>query len=189
LHRARNLADEDSAIRDSIPVTALPRTLLDLGAELDQERLGQVIERAERLGLFDLRPVESLLSRAGGHRGAGRLRRALALYQDDPAFVRSRLERRFLDLVRASDLPPPSTNLFIGEFELDVYWPEERFAVELDSFEFHGTREAFEDDRRRQEELKLAGIEMLRVTWRRLDEDPEGLVERIGTLLERRRRQ
>ena len=170
-------------------MTTLPRTLLDLAASLSAERLEKVIGRAERLGLFDLRPVEALLLRAGGHRGAGRLRRALAHYRDDPAFVRSELERRFLALIRSSDLPVPSTNIFVEGYEVDAYWPESRFAVELDSFEFHHTREAFESDRRRQEELKLAGVEMIRVTWQRLEENPKGLVERIGTLLARRRGQ
>ncbi len=50
-----------------------------------------------------------------------------------------------------------------------MYWARERFAVELDSFEFHRGRAAFERDRVRQEELKLAGIEMIRVTSRRID--------------------
>ena len=93
---------------------------------------------------------------------AGALRRALALYQPDPSFTRSRFERRFRRRVIAAGLPAPSMNFNVAGYELDAYWPDLRFAVELDLFETHGTRAAFERDRVRQEELKLLGIEMIR---------------------------
>ncbi len=148
-----------------------------------------MIERAEELRLFDLRGVDTLLQRAGGHPGVGRLRHALAIYRDDPAFSRSRLERRFLDLVRSAGLATPSMNFNECGYELDVYWRAERFAVELDVYETHGTRAAFEEDRLRQENLKLMGIEMIRVTGPRLDREPHKVIERVAALLEQRRRQ
>ena len=80
-------------------------------------------------------------------------------------------------------------NFGVGEYELDAYWQAERFAVELDVYETHGSRAAFERDRVRQEDLKLRGIEMVRVTGARLDREPERVVERIAALLSQRRRQ
>ena len=53
LHRSRALADEDRALVEGIPATALPRTLLDLAATVRPDRLQRAIERAEELGLFD----------------------------------------------------------------------------------------------------------------------------------------
>jgi len=188
LHYAR-LGDEDRAVCDGIPVTSVPRTLLDYAAMTTDARLERAVERSEERRQFDLRAVEALLARAGSHRGAGRLRRALAIYRDDPAFTRSGLEGRFRDLVRRSDLPMPSANFWVGEYELDAYWPEERFAVELDVYETHGTRAAFESDRRRREDLKLAGIETIQITGPRLDREPTKVIERIAALLEQRRRQ
>lgn len=188
LHFAR-LTDEERAVCDGVPVTAVPRTLLDSAAILPVSRLDRVIERSEELRLFDLRRVDELLRGAGSHPGAGRLRRALAIYRDEPAFTRSRLERSFLDLVRSAGLPAPSMNFNEGDYELDAYWPDERFAVELDVYETHGGRAAFERDRLRHEDLKLRGIEMVRVTGSRLDREPEQVVERIETLLAQRRRQ
>lgn len=187
IHHAR-LVDEDRALLDDIPVTALPRTLLDLAAMLPADRLRRAIERSEELHLFDLGPVDSLLARVGGHPGAGRLRRALALYRPPP-FTRSGLERRFLELVEKAGLPTPSTGFNELGYELDVYWQAERFAVELDVYETHGTREAFESDRLRQENLKLSGIEMIRVTSPRLDRESDEVIERVAVLLERRRRE
>lgn len=188
LHFAR-LVDEDLAVREGIPVTALARTMLDLAGAVSPTRLERAIERAEERSLFDLRAVDALLSRAGGHRGAGRLRHALAIYRDDPAFMRSRLERRFRDLVRRSGLPMPAMNYHEGEYQLDAYWQSEHFAVELDVYETHGTRAAFEGDRLRQENLKLQGIEMIRITGPRLAREPTQVLERIAALLTQRRRQ
>ena len=148
-----------------------------------------MLERAEELGLLDLIAVEALLDRAGGHRGRGPLRRALALYQPQVAFTRSRFERHFLRLVRAAGLPTPSMNFNVAGYELDAYWPELRFAVELDLFETHGTRAAFERDRLRQEELKLLGIEMIRVTRPRLQREPEAAIRNLALLLKRRHRE
>jgi hypothetical protein len=183
------LVEEGCSVRDGIPLTAVPRTLLDLAAVLGSTRLERAIERSEELGLFDLPAVDALLARADGHPGAGRLRGALAIYRDEPAFVRSRLERRFLDLVRAAGLPSPAMNFVEGGYELDAYWERERFAVELDVYETHGSRAAFERDRLRQEDLKLRGIEMTRVTGARWDREPREVIERLEVLLAQRRRQ
>ncbi len=121
-----------------------------------------------------------------GHPGHGTLRRALADYRE-PVFTRSELERRFLALIHRSELPAPAVNKFVAGHEIDMYWERERFAVELDGYEHHGTREAFERDRLRQEELKLAGIEMVSLTARRVEREPTTVVDRLATLLKRRR--
>jgi very-short-patch-repair endonuclease len=172
---------------DGIPVTALPRTLLDLAAMLSEERLMKALERAEELKVFDLGPIDELLARIGGHPGAGRLRRALAIYRPEPTVLRSRLEQRFLSLLRSAGLPLPAMNHVVEGFELDAYWERERFVVELDVFETHGTHVAFERDRQRQDDLLLIGIEMIRVTGPRLRREPQEVMHRVAEHLERRR--
>jgi REase_MTES_1575 len=183
------LSTADLTELEDIPVTSLPRTFLDTAAMFSLTRTERVLERAEELHLFDLSPVEELLGRTVGHPGAGRLRRALAIYQPDTVFTRSGLEKHFLALVRKAGLPVPAMNFNVAGFELDAYWEAERFAVELDAYETHGSRGAFERDRLRQEDLKLIGIEMTRVTGPRLDREPEQVMERVSNLLEQRRRE
>lgn len=141
-----------------------------------------MVERSEELGLFDLRPVEELLTRTVGHHGHARLRKAIALYEPS-SFTRSGLEKRWLELVIDAGLPQPRMNFAEHGFELDCYWPEHRFAVELDVFETHGTRAAFERDRKRQEDLLLLGIAMTRVTGPRLEREPDEVIERVARLL------
>lgn len=187
VHFSSILAEEDRTVREGFPVTAVPRTLLDLAIRARPEQLEGYLDRAEDRKLLDVRAVEDVLARAGGHRGRGRLAQALAIYRPDPAFTRSKFERSFRRAVIAAGLPAPSMNFNVAEYELDAYWPDLRFAVELDLFETHGSRAAFERDRRRQEELKLLGIESIRITKPRLDREPKAVMRNLATLLERRR--
>ncbi|HEU5062895.1 MAG TPA: type IV toxin-antitoxin system AbiEi family antitoxin domain-containing protein [Solirubrobacterales bacterium] len=185
IHRARRLEAEDREVVEGIAVASVSRTLLDMAAAVRFETLERLVERSEELGVFDLRQVEDLLARTVGHHGHGRLRRAIALYKP-ASFTRSSLEKRWLELVVEAGLPQPRTNFVEQGFELDCYWPEFRFAVELDLFETHGTRAAFERDRERQEDLLLAGIAMTRVTGPRLEREPEQVIERVARLLSAR---
>ena len=68
-----------------------------------------------------------------------------------------------------------------------MYWPGERFAVELDTYRTHGGHRSFESDRIRQEDLLLAGVELTRVTDKRLAREPDRVIARVAGLLEKRR--
>jgi hypothetical protein len=172
-------------VEENIPVTAVPRTLLDCAVELRPGQLQKMLERAEELQVLDLGPIEELLGRSGRHKGRKRLRLAIGLYAPVP-FTRSGFETRFPDAVLAAGLPRPATNFVEAGFELDVYWPERRFAVELDSYATHGSNAAFERDRLRDEDLALAGIELTRVTDVRFHREPEAVLERVAARLARR---
>lgn len=185
-HHCPALRAEDSTSSEGIPVTAVPRTLLDLASVLPVWRLERAVDHAQRQDLLHLAPVRRLLEEVRGHPGRRKLRRALDLY-DEPEFTRSGGERRMLQLVRKAGLPRPKVNLFIEGFELDFFWEAERFAVELDSWDAHRSRKSFETDPLRQEELKLAGIEMIRITGRRLKHKPDEVMERLRVFLARRR--
>ncbi len=182
------LAPEDRAVIDGIPVTSVARTMLDLAPGEPTRRLHQMIERAEERGSFDLRRFDRLLARAGGHPGRIKLRHALDTFKPESATLRSDLEKRFRRLVLAAGLPTPQTNVVVEGFELDCYWEAEGFAVELDVYATHGSRLSFEADRERADDLLLAGIEMIRVTGKRLDREPGQTIARVAAHLERRRR-
>ena len=187
VHSAAALATQDRDSHEGIPVTAVPRTFLDFAA-IDPWFLDQALDNAHRLGLLDLIAMDELVSRSKGFRGVARLRTALAIHRPT-AFTRSGLERRFLDLVQRAGLPRPSMNLFVEGHELDAYWPAERFAVELDTYDYHGSPAAFEADRIRRENLKLMDIEMTQITGTRMDREPGAVAERLRLLLSQRRRE
>lgn len=185
MHSAAALQVSDRAMHEGIPVTAVPRTSLDFAA-IDPHYLSQALDNARRLGLLDLIAMDELLSRSKGFRGVGRLRAALGIHRPT-TFTRSGLERAFLKLVNGAKLPRPAMNLYVEGYELDAYWSTERFAVELDTYDFHGSPQAFEEDRIRQESLKLAGIEIVRITGIRIEREPRSVVIRLRRLLAQRR--
>jgi len=186
IHHSEILERSDKSTVDGISTTAVARTLLDLATQAGRRQLSNVIDRAQRLGLLHLAEVDRLLGRCGTHRGREPLRKALAIYRD-PGFTRSRAELLFLALVKRAGLPRPATNIYVAGHEIDAYWERERFAVEVDGWDTHRTRAAFEADPLRQEELKLAGIDSLRLTARRIEREPKLVGERLKTLLTRRR--
>lgn len=186
VHRATALSSRDCAARKGIPVTSVARTLLDLGAVATARDLTSAIDRAHRRGQLDLDALDALLSRHGRTIAGKRLKQALALYRK-PVFDRARSELLLLEALEAEDLPLPKFNCWVEKWEIDAYWETERFAVEVDGWETHGSREAFESDRLRLEEMKLAGIDCIPISARRIETHPEQVAKRIGTLLARRR--
>src|SRR5262249_8772660 len=134
------LSDHDLVEVDSIPATSLPRTLLDIAPGSHAGQLERCLQRADEHERLDYLEVEEMLARSGAHPGRGRLATAMDLYRPDPELTRSGVERLFRDLVRDAGLPRPAMNFNVAGFELDAYWPDLRFCVELDVFETHGTR-------------------------------------------------
>jgi very-short-patch-repair endonuclease len=173
-----SLTAADVTDANAIPVTSIERTYLDIAGRWPNSVPG-LLERSEESKRFDLRRFESLLARTFGHPGHAPLRKALRGYRPEPAVLRSDLERDFRTLLRASSLPLPSHNVNVGPYELDCYWPDHRFCVELDTFGTHGSRRSFEEDRKRQRDLRRLGIEVERVTDLQLEREPDEVLAAV----------
>jgi very-short-patch-repair endonuclease len=187
VHFAR-LGPEDRVVVDGIPVTSPARTVLDLAAGETLAGVDRLLQRADVRDLLDRRRFEALLARTVGHHDQPKVSTALAAFRPETAVLRSDLERRFRRLVLATGLPTPQANATVEGYELDCYWEAERFAVELETFGTHGSRRSFHADRKREDDLLLAGIETIRVTDQRLDREPRETIARFARHLERRRR-
>jgi hypothetical protein len=138
-------------VRDGIPVTSPARTILDVAVTSRARTVRRHLRIANDARLFDLGEMNDLLERTKGHRGQARVRAALELYDEEPVFTRSGLERRFLEVVREAGLTEPAMNAFVAGYEIDAFWAAERFGVELDVYETHGSRLSFEEDRDRDD--------------------------------------
>ncbi|HKZ13850.1 MAG TPA: DUF559 domain-containing protein [Solirubrobacterales bacterium] len=187
LHHCPALRDEDATETERLPVTSVPRTLLDYASEAPRLRLEKAIDWADRLEILDPADVNLITEEVRGHRGRGPLRRAMVIYHEK-GFTRSGGEKKMLAALADAGVRRPAVNNFIEGYELDFYWENERFAVELDSWEHHRSRHSFETDPERQEKLAMIGIEMIRITGTRLKREPQTVARRIGEHLERRRR-
>ena len=183
VHNVRRLHADDRACCEAIPVTSLARTLLDLAALVPPRRLARAIDAAERLRLFDLREIEELCRRSNGRCGVRALREAVRAYRPTAPVTRSDLERLFVELCDHAHLPRPGMNLFVAGCEVDAAWLDRRVIVEVDGYEYHRTRAAFEADRTRDAALLRAGYRVLRVTDRRLERDAAGIAADLRALL------
>lgn len=181
LHRCK-LRPEERTVRDGIPVTTPARTLFDFAERAPYEELNKAAEEADRLKLLRLRELESVCEHGRGRRALRPVRRLLAELEA-PAEGRSPLEIRFGEFLRHYTIPPPVQNVHVLDHEVDALWPEAKLVVELDSWEHHGHRAAFERDRARDPKLMIAGYRTIRITHRRLDREPNRLAAEIRQLL------
>jgi very-short-patch-repair endonuclease len=184
-HRSRTLDPLVDVVRhsDGLPVTTVTRTLIDLADVVGPQRLRRAVHRAEVLRMLDAGAL-----RAGLDRLPGRRTRALgAILADlatrEPDLTRSELEERFLALVERFRLPRPRVNARVAGLEVDFLWPAERLVAEADGAAAHITATAFERDRARDAALAVAGLRVVRFTWRRVVAEPAAVARTLRALL------
>jgi very-short-patch-repair endonuclease len=150
--------------------------------------LRKAIEEAEVKRLLDVAAVRVLIRRSRGRRGVARVRMLIDALHPDTKKTRSRLERRFLRMCERGNLPRPEVNVLLDlgstVVEADFLWRNGRLIVETDGREAHDTAAAFENDRRRDQHLMVAGWRVLRCTWHQVSTEPTELGRTIRTLLQ-----
>lgn len=182
------LQSDEVTIHEGIPVTTVPRTVLDLASTATIDEVEVAIRQIEFLRLHDKLSLLDLIERYPGRRGVARARVALARVEALPfGRVRSPLETKFLPFLRRYQLPRPRLNdwILVGEkrFQVDCRWVGTGQIVELDSWQAHGTRTAHREDRARDRVLRVAGYEVTRITWAQLDDEPEEIAADLRRLL------
>jgi len=187
-HQARDLLPHDIETVDGIRCTSLARTLLDLAEVIDRRGLERAIDQAEILQVLDMRAIDDVLDRAQGRRGAPILRTILAEHDAGSTLTASDLEEAFLLICLNAAVPAPEVNAWIAlpdnqGYRADFLWRRHRLIIELDGYDTHGTRQAFEHDRRRDQRLMLAGYRVIRFTWRQITRDPERVAQDLRNLL------
>lgn len=178
-HTIRALHLADRRVLRGIPVSSPARALLEVAAELTPRELADAVEQAQIKRLVTKAQIAAAIERSPRRRGAAALR-ALA---EDPAWTRSRAERKLVALLRAARLPEPAFNVKVEGWEVDAWWQRERVILEFDSYGFHATRAAFERDRRKTSDLTRARHLVLRSTWAELTTQPYALVARVAEAL------
>lgn len=141
IHRVRALHPRDVCVVDGIPVTVVPRVLLDLAPSLKPAELTRACHEAWVHHRVTPQMIEACIARNPAKPGAAKLRHA---YGADVTL--STLEDRFLKLLKDHDLPQPRTNIDVEGDKVDCHWEQYGLTIELHSYGFHETREAFEKD-------------------------------------------
>ncbi|HEV2757938.1 MAG TPA: type IV toxin-antitoxin system AbiEi family antitoxin domain-containing protein [Acidimicrobiales bacterium] len=181
-HRSAALFTNDLSTFQRIPLTSPERTLVDLSARYDDRALGRILDdglRRRVIRLDRLRACSGRLVEGPGRRPSAiqaLLGERLPGY--DPGD--SDLETRVLRLLVSSGFLPPvqQHRLRLGgrTMRVDLAYPALRVAIELDGWEFHGTRTAFDDDRARANLLVADGWSLVRFTSRSTDIEIVGCI-------------
>jgi Transcriptional regulator, AbiEi antitoxin len=182
VHRARGTDLAETGRRRGIPITNVPRTLVDLASSLPEDGLARACHEAGVRYKTTPRQVEAVLIRLPNAPGRAKLMRVL---HGDVRVTLSRLESRFLNRLRKADLPLPVTNRVADGRRVDCRWPERRLTVELDSYRFHNSRHSWEQDRQREREARARGDEFRRYTWADVVEEPRLMLTELRGLLGR----
>lgn len=153
VHRPLELPPTALTRVHGIPVTIPARTIADLRPHLPTRELRRAKRQAAVLGL--------------------RLEN-----EEEPDRTRSELEDRFLLLCHRFSVPRPEVNARVGTREVDFLWRNERLIVETDGYRYHRGRDAFEDDRERDLELRGLGFEVVRLSYRQVERE-SGSVARV----------
>jgi very-short-patch-repair endonuclease len=171
VRRVRRLGKGDGTVWRGVPVTTVPATLVRVCSP--------------SLLSFDelARATQEAIVRYGITRVEKAPQRLRAILEGDSPILLSRLERGFRALLREAGLPLPTTNRPAGAHYVDCRWPEHKLTVELDSYKFHKTRHAWEQDRRRDREARRRGDRFRRYTWRDVFEEPADMLTELDEIL------
>jgi Transcriptional regulator, AbiEi antitoxin len=151
---------EDGTTWRGIPVTTVPRTLIDLAPRLSEAELARACHEAGVLHKVTPAMVERLL--LPNTPGGATLR---AVMRGDAKVLLSKLEHKFIERLEEHRLPLPITNKPAGGRRVDCRWPDHNLTVELISYTFHNSRHAWQQDQLRQREAYARGDDFRTYTW------------------------
>ncbi len=163
-----------------IPVTSIPRTIVDLAADTPEDQLARIFHEAAVKYRTKPEQVEEVLARRPNSPGAKRLRAAM---YGDQALKLSKLEAAFIELLRAAGLPLPKTNKRRDGHLIDCRWPDRKLTIELDSYTYHATKYAWKQDRRRDREAYDRGDRLRRFIYDEVFDEPEYVLAEMRQLL------
>ncbi|HHX84392.1 MAG TPA: DUF559 domain-containing protein [Actinomycetales bacterium] len=177
-----------------VPVTAVPRTIVDVTRTVGLESGVCAADEAIRRGMCTRSDLQREAEAARGRTGAARAR---ALPELTSGLAESVLESLVRLIVEFSDLPTPELQVGLtgrdgSRKRVDFYWRGHRVVVEVDGFEKYGRtpeeiRRHLRDERRRQRQLEAAGYIVIRFVWEDIYR-PEWILTRIRTELRRQER-
>ena len=180
-HRSKTLTPRDITVHFGIPVTSPARTVLDNAERLTDAALARAVNDLRHKGYLSLADLAELLGRHHETRATKRLRKHIAHPERAP--TRSELEDAFLDFAERYDLPEPQVNARVAGHEADIFFPDQKLVVEVDSWEYHSSREQFESDRNRDADLLAAAVATVRVTCERMELTPAREADRLRAIL------
>jgi very-short-patch-repair endonuclease len=191
IHETAVFDDNHLARVIGIPTTSVARTLCDLTAVTHPWIVERAVDEALRRKLVRLDDVFVVAARLDGRgrRKSTVMREILERRRPGYQPGESEPERRIAELLVRAGLPRPVMQhpVEIGgrKYRIDLCYPNERIAIEFDSWAFHAGRKSFDDDRARSNDLVLLGFVVLHFTSKAGD---QRIVDTVRTTLRRAHR-
>ncbi len=179
-HRYRGLLRRDMTVQRGIRVASPARTVLDCAQLLDAGPRRRMINDALHGPFLTQRQLADVRARFPLH-PAGKLLDPFLEPGTNP--TRSPFEDDFVVFCERHGLPRPLVNVNIAGHIVDAVFEPQKLIVELDSWEFHRDRGAFETDRERDADSLSAGYRTLRATWERLHARGDAEAARLHRIL------
>jgi hypothetical protein len=176
----RKLARRDGTLVRGIPVTTVPFTIVQLAADLGLDDLARACHEAGGRHRTTPRQVRGVLARRPNSPGAAKLR---LMFEGDVPVILSRLEKGFLTLLRREGFVLPVTNRLAGTYHVGCRWHEQRLTVELDSYQWHNSRHAWQQGLRREREAYARGDDFRRYTWEDVFEKQRPMLTELRALV------
>jgi uncharacterized protein DUF559 len=174
LVRRSSMLEGDCTQLRGIPITKVPRTLLDIASKVSDRSLARGVRDAVREGLVTLPELGNALGRHHGRRGCRALASALARYTGLPLErARSGAEVRAMELIREAGRQMPCLNVRIAGEEADLSWPPHQLIIEIDGGPFHLD---VGEDARKQACWEAAGWTVKRISSDDVYEHPHRLL-------------
>ena len=190
VHTTTNLDLIDQCTLDEIPLTTPTRTLIDLARQLAPDRLASAVE----FGLTSGKSSEHYLHgriaalRSSGLYGTPKLLEAIEGYERTRG-GQSWLEREFLRLVTATNLPQPMAQQTLssaaGKMIRVDFTFDNRVIVEVLGYRWHRSKAQMQRDSERLNRLLLDGYLVLQFTYEDITLRPNEVVTVLSEALGR----
>lgn len=172
LRRSRIIVPDDVGRHRRIPVTSRARTIVECSGRLTVKQTGKLIDDYKRQDKLAIERVRACFARlaGGGRRRLQSVTAALCFRIPGYDPGESDLELSTLRTIIRAGLPIPVQQhrmvLDGKRVRIDLAYPSERVALELQSWDWHGGREAFDDDKARIADLVADGWRGIEITSR-----------------------
>ena len=178
VYRSSTLEGE-TTVHNGIPITIVPRILLDLACCVSAKALAKALRDFIRLKKITIYGLSDWLGPRSHRRGAIRLGRAMARYRGLPAIERARsgAEVRALEILRDAGVELPRLNVVVAGAEADLSWPKERLIIEIDGGLYH---QDVGEDARKEAAWRDAGWQVLRIDSDDVYDHPRQLLELVA---------
>lgn len=188
VHQAGPFHRSDVTEVDGLYVTTIARTLVDLGAVVDDDLVEQALDDVLRRKVSErwIRQTLDRLERPGPS-GTGALRRVLEREDRRGPLPDSMFERLIERAATDAGVPEPQRQVRVHDADgrviavLDAAWPDRRIGSEAQSERWHGGPRGAQRDLDRHNQLTAMGWRMLYATWADA-RSPHGFTQRLRDL-------